>query len=102
MVICIQVVFLGIVGVAKENYCALLTFCITLGILVVIQIGVAISFFALIRHNKFESLFGSTMRSSLEHFEQDGYDGVTKGEELFLKSFVNSCTGAFFNAVHTA
>ena len=45
-----------------------------------VQIGVAISLFALVRQEKLGSIFGDTMKHSLEHFSKPGYDGVTKGE----------------------
>ena len=69
------------VGTLKENYCILLSFCITLGLLVLFEVILAVSLFALADKNKLgNSSIEATMITSLEHFNQTGYNGVTKGE----------------------
>ena len=74
----------GIVGTLKENYCILLTFCITLGLLVLFEVILAVSLFALADKNKLgNSSITTTMTTSLEHFNQSGYSGVTKGIKIF-------------------
>ena len=63
----------------KENYCTLLVFCATLGLVVCLEVSLAISLFALASQNKLGDIVGKTMLTSLEHFDKQGYTGVTKG-----------------------
>ena len=67
-------------GTAKENYCTLLIFCSTLSLVVCLELVLAISLFTLASKNKLGYIVGQTMMTSLAHFEQSGYDGVTKGK----------------------
>ena len=78
--ICIgNYVFTGIVGTVKENYCCLLLYTIFLGLAVFTEIAMAVSLFAVAADNRPGSFIDNTMRESLEHFDQPGYEGVTKG-----------------------
>ena len=70
---------LGIVGVAKTNYCLLMGYCIILALIVLTEVGLAISLFALANHGLLDQVVGDTMRQSLNHFNVEGYEGVTKG-----------------------
>ena len=70
---------LGIVGVAKTNYCLLMGYCIILALIVLTEVGLAISLFALANHGLLDQVVGDTMRQSLNHFNVEGYESVTKG-----------------------
>ena len=76
------------VGTLKENYCILLSFCITLGLIVVLEVVLAVSLFALADKSKLgNSAIAATMTTSLEHFNQSGYNGVTKGKDFITPLF---------------
>ena len=80
------------VGTLKENYCILLSFCITLGLIVVFEVVLAVSLFALADKSKLgNSAIAATMTTSLEHFNQSGYNGVTKGKKDLLASPLSEC-----------
>ena len=80
------------VGTLKENYCILLSFCITLGLIVVLEVVLAVSLFALADKSKLgNSAIAATMTTSLEHFNQSGYNGVTKGKKDLLASPLSEC-----------
>jgi hypothetical protein len=73
--------FIGILGTWRENFCLLLAFCILLGLMVFVELALAVSFFSLATSGQLGIVVGQTMLKSLEHFSQTGYDGVTKGNE---------------------
>ena len=75
----IMIDLLGIVGATKTNYCLLMGFCIILALIVLTEVGLAISLFALANHGLLDQVVGDTMRQSLNHFNVEGYEGVTKG-----------------------
>ena len=77
--ICYCYLLLGIVGAAKTNYCLLMGFCIILALIVLTEVGLAISLFALANRGLLDQVVGDTMRQSLNHFNVEGYEGVTKG-----------------------
>ena len=79
--------FSGIVGTAKINYCLLMGYNIVLGLVVVTEIGLAISLFVLAKNGLFKNVLEDKLIHSLEHFNQDGYPGVTKG--MYLTIYVN-------------
>jgi len=82
-IILTAIAILGMVGTLKENYCILLSFCITLGLIVVLEVVLAVSLFALADKSKLgNSAIAATMTTSLEHFNQSGYNGVTKAWDL--------------------
>ena len=64
---------------AKVNHCILLGFCIILALIILTELGLAVSLFALVEHGLLNQIIGDTMVKSLIHFNQEGYDGVTKG-----------------------
>jgi len=80
--VCTIISVIGIAGTAKENYCILLVFCSTLSLVVCLEVVLALSLFTLASKNKLGYIVGQTMMTSLAHFEQSGYDGVTKAWNL--------------------
>ncbi len=82
-----MVVFAGIIGTVKENYCCLLIYAIILGLSVFVELALAVSLFALAANNSLGSVLESTMTTSLDHFNQSGYDGVTKGKIYLVRPF---------------
>lgn len=81
---------LGIVGTAKINYCLLMGYNIVLGLVVVTEIGLAISLFVLAKNGLFKNVLEDKLIHSLEHFNQDGYPGVTKAWNL-IQTELNCC-----------
>ena len=58
---------------------------IVLGLVVVTEIGLAISLFVLAKNGLFKNVLEDKLIHSLEHFNQDGYPGVTKGTSYLLR-----------------
>ena len=73
-------------GTAKINYCLLMGYNIVLALVVVTEIGLSISLFVLAKNGLFKNVLEDKLIHSLEHFNQDGYPGVTKG--MYLSTYL--------------
>lgn len=63
-----------------------------MGLIVVFEVVLAVSLFALADKSKLgNSAIAATMTTSLEHFNQSGYNGVTKGKKDLLASPLSEC-----------
>lgn len=88
--IIILISLLGLIGSVRENYCCLLAYCILLGIVVLVELCLAVALFARAKQNNLEPLLLKTMLDSTKHFDKEGYGGITKAWNL-LQTDLRCC-----------
>ena len=71
--------FTGLYGAIRENYCSLLAFSISLGFIILMELALGVSAFALAQQNRLSHSIGKRMKLSLDSYNQTGHEGVTKG-----------------------
>ena len=64
----------------------LIVFSSLLGLLICIEIALSIALLALARGESLDSVVEDKMRSSMKHFEVEGYEGVTTGKRYEMNT----------------
>ena len=72
--------FVGLVGAIRENRCLLIAFSIVLGLLICIEIALSVALLALAKERNLGSVVRNRMTASMQHYDDSGYEGVTKGK----------------------